>query len=125
VDRKGRTVLGLFVPVTNPGGPTNDWLWDMFIAHRPNFEMFPALRPEYDDSGVQTGGYREENWVFVDALLEGNPYMRDDYKQTQLATLGETRYKQLAEGNWLAFSGQFFPEWNERYHVRHAVMAAA
>jgi hypothetical protein len=50
--------------------------------------------------------------------------MRADYKQTQLAVLSATRYKQLAEGDWNAFAGQFFREWHEQFHVRRAVIAA-
>jgi hypothetical protein len=56
--------------------------------------------------------------------LRDNPYMRPDYAQTTLAVLSGTRYKQLAEGDWSAFAGQFFREWNERYHVRRTVFAA-
>lgn len=123
-DRDGQQVSGVFLTVTNPGGPSATWLKDMFIDHAPDFDMFPALRPEFDDAGEQTGGYRSQDWAYYDALLRDNPYMREDYASTQLAVLSEVRYKQLAEGDWHASSGQFFREWHERYHVRRAVIAA-
>lgn len=124
VDRSGNLVKGLFLPVTNPGGPSAPWLRDMHIDHSPDFEKHPYLRPEYDEAGEQISGYRAEQWRYIAASLRDNPYMRADYAQTNLAVLSGTRYKQLAEGDWNAFAGQFFPEWDERYHVRHAVVAA-
>lgn len=125
VDRQGQDVKGVFLPVTNPGGPSAAWLREMFIDHTPDFEKFPALRPEFDEeTGEQISGYRDAQWRYVPASLRDNPYMRADYAQTNLAVLSGTRYKQLAEGDWNAFAGQFFREWDERYHVRRAVLAA-
>lgn len=125
VDLDGQIVPPVFLPVTNPGGPSAPYLNDMFIDHAPDFEKFPALRPEYDDeTGEQIAGYRAEDWEYLPAALEDNPYMREDYKATVLANLSEVRYKQLALGDWSAFDGQFFPEWDERHHVRTAIIAA-
>lgn len=124
VDRQGRVVKGVFLPTTNPGGPSAAWLKDMFIDHRPDFEKFPALRPTFDADGRQTSGYRAEQWRYVAASLKDNPYMRADYAQTNLAVLSGTRYKQLADGDWNAFAGQFFREWQEAYHVRRAELVA-
>lgn len=123
VDREGRVVSGVFLPVTNPGGPSAAWLQDMCILKTPDVEKFPALRPEYVD-GEQVSGYRPEQWHYLAASLKDNPYMRPDYAQTQLAVLSATRYAQLAEGDWNASAAQFFREWSERYHVRRAVLAA-
>jgi hypothetical protein len=123
VDRLGRLVKGVFLPTTNPGGPSAQWLKDQFIDHTPDFEKFPALRPVYED-GTQVSGYRAEQWRYVAASLRDNPYMRADYKETNLAVLSGTRYKQLAEGDWNASASQFFREWDERLHIRRAVIAA-
>lgn len=122
-DRKGNPVSGVFLPVTNPGGPSAAWLKDMFIDHAPDYEKFPALRAEFE-GGEQVSGYRPEQWVYLAASLKDNPYMRADYAQTQLAVLSGTRYKQLAEGDWACFEGQFFREWSEAAHVRTAVLTA-
>lgn len=112
-----------FVPVTNPGGPSARWLRQMFIDHEPDYEMFPKLRPVYNESGVQIAGYRPEQWQYIEALLTGNPYIAEDYAETTLAVLSGVRYRQLAEGDWDAFSGQFFPEWQSSIHVAEAVVA--
>jgi hypothetical protein len=95
----------------------------MFIDHLPDVEKFPNLRPTFE-GGVQVAGYREEQWLYIAASLQDNPYMREDYKETVLANLSEVRYKQLADGDWDAFVGQFFREWDESQHVCRAVIAA-
>lgn len=107
-DMEGQTVIPKFVPVTNPGGPSAPWLRDMFVDHQPDYEKFPALLTSY----------KPAEWVYLPAKLSDNPYMREDYASTDLAVLGTTRYKQLAEGDWHAFKGQFFEEWQESVHVR-------
>lgn len=122
-DLKGQVVEPVFQPTTNPGGPSARWLKDMFIDHSPDFEKFPALRPVFED-GVQTEGYRPEQWIYLAASLRDNPYMREDYATTDLAVLSSVRHRQLAEGDWDAFEGMFFPEWDEAQHVRRAVIAA-
>lgn len=121
-DRQGRHVEPVFLPVTNPGGPSAWWLKDMHIDHKPDFDKFPALRPVYDEDGRQISGYKAEDWVYLSASLRDNPYMRADYASTDLAVLSGVRYRQLAEGDWNAFDGQFFPMWDPRVHVRHAVL---
>jgi hypothetical protein len=117
VDRDGAPVKGLFLPTTNPGGPSAAWLKDLFIDHAPDFDQFPALRPVVDAHGKQVSGYRPEQWRYVQASLADNPYMREDYAQTNLAVLSETRYKQLAEGDWNVFAGMFFGEWQSSVHL--------
>jgi hypothetical protein len=122
-DRQGLRVEPRFIPVTNPGGPSAFWLLDMFIDHRPDCEKFPALQPVFNAAGEQTKGYRPEQWAFIPAKLQDNPYMRDDYRDTDLAVLSGTRYRQLADGDWRVFAGQFFSEWQETkdgqpWHVR-------
>lgn len=107
-----------FMPVTNPGGPSAAWLRDMFIDHTPDYEKFPALVPVLDEDGRVIQGYDASQWVYMPAKLTDNPYMRENYASTDLAVLTGTRYKQLAEGDWNAFSGQFFQEWHEKIHVR-------
>jgi hypothetical protein len=118
--RAGVVMPGIFVAVTNPGGPTAPWLRDMFIDHTPEYDLFPYLRPGVDARGQPTG-YQADQWVYQAASLKDNPYMREDYAQTVLAVLSGTRYKQLAEGDWNAFAGAFFPMWDAAIHVRQAV----
>lgn len=104
----------LFIPTTNPGGPSAHWLLDMCIDHTPDLERFPALG-ELTDEGEPV--YNPDHWQYYAARLDDNPYMREDYAATDLATVSKFRYEQLRHGDWHVFSGQFFSEWSERQHV--------
>lgn len=107
-DRKtGAEVPPRFLAVTNPGGPSASWLRDMFIAHAPDFERYPALKKDY----------RAEDWLYLPARLDDNPYLDPEY-ETSLAVLSRVRYEQLRHGDWNVFSGQFFGEWTPSQHVR-------
>lgn len=106
-----------FIVPTNPGGPSSPWLTQMFVDQQPDYDKFPKLRPVFNDHGVQIKGYRSEQWAYIPAKLSDNPYMRDDYEDTDLAVLTGVRYQQLAEGDWHVFSGQFFSQWRESQHV--------
>lgn len=113
-----RLVQPRFMPVTNPGGPSSTWLRQMFVDHEPDYEKFPKLRPVFDETGVQIKGYRRDQWVYAPAKVADNPYMRDDYEDTDLGVLTGIRFRQLAEGDWHVFSGQFFAQWQQDRHVR-------
>lgn len=111
-DISGQVVRPRFLPVSNPGGPSAGWLRDMFIDHRPDFERYPALKAKY----------RPDQWVYIPARLDDNPYQDPEYGDT-LAVLSAVRYRQLAEGDWDVFAGAFFGEWeptreNAPWHVR-------
>lgn len=121
-DRSGQTVYPVFAVSTNPGGASAPYLKDMFIDKTPDFEKFPRLRPVYDEvTGEQIEGYRPEQWHYIPATLDNNPYIAPTYRQDNLSGLSDTRYKQLADGDWDAFAGQFFPMWSEAVHVCRAV----
>lgn len=123
VDINGQIVPPKFVVPSNPGGPSSPYLCDMFVDHQPDYERYPRLRPVFNELGVQIKGYRPEQWAYLPARLEDNPYLREDYRDSDLAGLSDVRYKQLAEGDWHAFHGAFFGEWSETregqpWHVR-------
>jgi hypothetical protein len=99
-----------FLPVTNPGGPSAQWLREMFVDHAPDYDKFPALADE--------GAYDEADWVYIPARLDDNPYQASDYRQKRLSVLSKTRYEQLARGDWHVFAGQFFAAWSDSRHVR-------
>lgn len=99
-DRKGVEVRPRFIPVTNPGGPSAPWLRDMFIDHTPDYEKYPKLKTRYDPT----------QWMYIPAKLSDNPYQDPEYGDT-LAVLSKVRYQQLAEGDWNAFAGAFFADW--------------
>lgn len=111
-DRQGSLVKPRFLPVSNPGGPSAPWLLDMFVDHTPDFEKFPALQAKY----------RAEEWVYIPARLEDNPYQDPSYEDT-LAGLSKFRYEQLRHGDWHVFSGQFFSQWLPSVHTRVVAIA--
>ena len=96
-----------FWVVTNPGGPASQMLLDFFIDHTPDFDERPQLKEKY----------KAEEWAFVPALLDDNPYMDPAY-EAALAVEKPHRYQQLRYGNFRVFAGQFFPSWHETRHVR-------
>lgn len=116
-DVNGQTVRPRFMPVSNPGGPSAGWLKDMFISHEPDLEKYPALKPRFDEEGRQIGGYRADQWAYIPAKLDDNPYQDEEYAET-LAVLSKWRYEQLRHGDWDVFGGQFFSEWLGRVHVQ-------
>jgi hypothetical protein len=91
---------------SNPGGPSSGMLLEFFIDHQPDPDKYPALAKEFD----------AENWVYIPATLDDNPYIDPSY-MTQLMTLPKWRYEQLRYGDWRVFSGQFFSQFNVRTHV--------
>jgi hypothetical protein len=110
----GELLRPRFMPVSNPGGPSAPWLRDMFIDHTPDLDKFPKLKTDY----------KPGEWQYIPAKLNDNPYQDPEYHAT-LAALTGVRYKQLAEGDWYAFVGAFFGEWDESIHVRRAMIVAA
>lgn len=111
VDRQGRTIHPVFVVATNPGGPSAEWLREMFVDHAPNYDMFPRLRGTYDPA----------RWHYLPARLESNPYLdAEEYRAQNLSGLSEVKYRQLAEGDWAAFAGAFFPELVSSQHFIEA-----
>lgn len=87
---------------SNPGGVGALWVLDFFIDHNPDRERYP--------------GYRAEDWNFIPAQLDDNPYRDVEYEQA-LTVLDPARYQQLRHGNWRVFDGQFFGKWSEAAHV--------
>ena len=116
-DLNGASVRPRFLPVSNPGGPSAPWLCDMFIDHTPDFDLYPALRPVFNDDGEQVKGYQVDQWAYIPARLDDNPYQDPEYEDT-LSVLSAVRFEQLRHGDWHVFSGQFFREWSDRTHVQ-------
>lgn len=98
---------GQFWVATNPGGPAAAMLKDFFITHTPDFEVHPKLQAKY----------RSEDWVYIKALLEDNPYSAASY-ETKLAVLQSWRYEQLRNADWDVSEGAFFEGFSARTHGR-------
>lgn len=116
-DIRGREVRPRFMPVSNPGGSSAPWLLDMFVDHTPDFDKFPKLRPVFNEAGEQIKGYHADQWAYLPARLDDNPYQDPEYEDT-LSVLSKWRYEQLRKGDWHVFSGQFFSQWTAGSHVQ-------
>jgi phage terminase large subunit len=93
---------------TNPGGRGAMWVKEFFIDHAVDRKEFPSYDPE--------------RYGFVEASLSDNPYISSSYKR-DLEDLPEQRKRQLLLGDWNAFEGQAFGEWEatrngQPWHVR-------
>jgi hypothetical protein len=98
---------------TNPGGRGAMWVKQFFVDREVDREEFPRYSPE--------------RYGYVEARLEDNPYIDPAYRQT-LDELPALRRRQLLEGDWEAFDGQYF-EWaasreGQAWHVQHLELTA-
>jgi hypothetical protein len=75
---------------------------EFFIDHSVDRKEFPS--------------YDQARYGFVEASLEDNPYISEQYRR-DLEDLPEMRKRQLLYGDWNAFEGQFFSEWQADAHV--------
>lgn len=96
------------ITATNPGGRGALWFRDFFVTKDVDRSEFPRYNPD--------------RWSFYPARLNDNPYMAAGYRET-LENLPEMRRRQLLDGDWTAYDGQFFAEWRAEiegrpWHVR-------
>jgi len=59
----------------------------------------------------------EPDTIFIKALPYDNPYLPDGYVERLKRTLPETWVKRFVEGDWSAFEGQIYPDFDRRIHV--------
>jgi hypothetical protein len=88
---------------SNPGGRGGAWVKDFFIDKSPDPEEFPTYDPE--------------QWAFFPAFLRDNPYVKVGGYEQSLSGLRENRKRQLLDGDWGVFEGQFFDEFRPKTHV--------
>lgn len=94
--------------VTNPGGPAHALLRDVFMTRTVDPETYPAL----------AASFNPDQWVYIPATIDDNPYLDPSYETLALAGLRRARYQQLRFGDWDAADGQFFEMLSARTHVR-------
>lgn len=87
---------------TNPGGPSHYEVKSLWIDK--DFSKNPNLKKVAD------------KFKFIKALATDNSFNPPEYYQ-ELLTLPPAMAKAYAEGDWNVFSGQFFSEWRDLYHV--------
>lgn len=93
----------LVVSASNPGGRGGAWVKDFFIDHAPDPEEFPDYLPE--------------QWGFFPAYLRDNPYIKIAGYTQSLGALRDSRKRQLLDGDWTVFEGQFFEEFRPTRHL--------
>jgi hypothetical protein len=96
---------------TNPGGPSHHLLKANFIDKEPDIEQYPAMK-----------SYNPEQWQYLHATLDDNPYIDPDYEALSLSGLRKARYEQLRHGDWDAAEGTFFELFNRATHVREIAL---
>jgi len=95
-------ILAGVVAGTNPGGPESYWVKRYWIDKN----ITPAEDPTYDP----------DNYVYLPATLEDNPYLGPEYERGLLRLPEELR-RAYRMGDWDIFPGQFFGEWRRAKHV--------
>ena len=91
-----------FLAATNPGGIGHLWAKALFVDG--SFTGFPQLLQRKDD------------FAFVKALPEDNPYLDAAYWD-ELNSLSEGLRRAWVNGDWDIFAGQVFTEWNPLEHI--------
>ena len=89
----------------NPGGVGHEWVKRRFI-----------------DKSYQ-GNERAEDYLFIKSLVFDNRFIMEnspEYVDT-LNNLPESRRRAMLYGDWDAFEGKFFPEFNEETHVCRSI----
>ncbi len=85
----------------NPGGVGHDWVKRLFIDR------------------LYRDGENPDDYMFIQSLVFDNKYLTEndpDYV-TALSALPEARKRAMLYGDWDAFEGAFFPEFDSRIHV--------
>lgn len=112
---RNRTVVPGLVPfialATNPGNVGHGWVKKEFIDQG---RLVPGEPFQHE---VEEGVWRTH--AFIPARLDDNQVLvsRDPGYRNRLMSLDPMLRKQLLEGDWDSFTGQFFPEFDRALHV--------
>ena len=96
-------VVGQTRILTNPGGRAMNYLDDFYIAKAPD--------------PVEYQNYNPAQFAQISGSIEDNPYLDEDYRESNLGHLDRARHAQLASGRWDVFEGQFFTSFDPTVHV--------
>lgn len=87
---------------TNPGGVSAAYCLSHFVTQQPDPLKYPR--------------YKREDYFYIPATLDDNPYLNMDYEQS-LDDLPSELREAYRNGNWNIFPGQFFKEWRPSIHT--------
>ena len=90
-----------------------------FAATNPGNVGHAFVKARWVTKDSKEPGYRPEDYDFIPATLNDNPIlMKNDPEYVRrLESLPEHERKMLLEGSFDVYVGQFFGEFDERYHV--------
>ncbi|MFH1739567.1 MAG: terminase family protein [bacterium] len=102
-------ITPFMVLATNPGNEGHAWFKAEFVD----------IGPPEKSAMVEVEPGRFEKHIFIPAKLSDNMILeqRDPGYRATLEAMPEITRKQLLEGDWTAFSGQYFPSWRRDIHV--------
>jgi hypothetical protein len=88
-----------FISATNPGGIGHGWVKKLWMDK------------QFDENEIEANQF-----FYVKALPDDNPHLPKTYF-AQLESLPEKLRKAYRDGDWNVFAGQYFTEFNPKYHV--------
>lgn len=91
---------------TNPGGPESHWVRRRFIWQ--------------DLTAKEDPRYRPEDYQYIPATLDDNPFLDQEEYAANLESLPEELARAYRYGDWDIFPGQYFGEWRKAKHVSSA-----
>jgi len=105
---------------SNPGGIGHNWVKDRFIESTDpdvNYEQEVPYEEWFEDE--DTGERYSQSRVFIPAYVSDNPNKQIRiYYRRNLNTIKDPQLRRaLLKGDWDAFSGQVFTEWDKEMHV--------
>ena len=102
IQRKGWR--GIVLAGENPGGPSAGFVDELFISKSRDRIKYPSYRPE--------------DYLFIEARLEDNPYVADGYSDF-LADLPEAKREMYRFGRRDVFPGQYFATFVHPKRIEH------
>ena len=106
VERRELGVRPHMIAATNPGDIGGPWVKERFIDVTAPGTIY--VDPE--DKG-------QRKRVFIQAKVDDNPFLDDDYMLTLDSMQDAVTRAQLRDGDWEAFESRFFTRWNRDVHV--------
>ncbi len=87
----------------NPGGPGSAFVDELFVSKTRDPKKYPKYRPE--------------DYFYMPASMNDNPYLDDGYEDF-IGDLGKEKRAMYRHGDRSVFPGQFFPSFDKTIHVR-------
>ena len=97
-------VLPRILAGTNPGGPESYWVRRYWVDRDVEQDEDPT--------------YRVEDYAYIPATLDDNPYINQEEYERMLMRLPPELARAYRHGDWDVYQGQYFPEFRKSLHVQ-------